>query len=263
MGIFSIVVVVLLLTVLLVLLRFKRKEDENLFPYHKKQLFFSASELAFYQTLIQVAGDDYVVFAHVHMSDLLKISPELSRRKKLYYFGRIRAEQVDFLLCEPVDFHVKAAVLLTSKANVHSSQGARESFIVQACNAAKLVLLQLREQKEYSVDEVRDLLSSALERAHKKTKIPSKHHKQQPIDGAKPSDIDEDHDENFVELAFTELDENEPHIDDDNAPRCPKCSAEMVLRKADKGRRAGKYFFMCSRYPECTRAMPVKPSQLS
>ena len=34
-------------------------------------------------------------------------------------------------------------------------------------------------------------------------------------------------------------------------PRCPKCSAEMVRRRAKTGQHAGSEFFGCSRYPAC------------
>lgn len=35
------------------------------------------------------------------------------------------------------------------------------------------------------------------------------------------------------------------------APACPKCGAEMVLRTAGRGDRAGKQFYGCSTYPKC------------
>ena len=34
-------------------------------------------------------------------------------------------------------------------------------------------------------------------------------------------------------------------------PACPKCGAEMVLRTARRGERAGKQFYGCSAYPKC------------
>jgi len=32
---------------------------------------------------------------------------------------------------------------------------------------------------------------------------------------------------------------------------CPKCNTEMVLRKANKGKNAGKEFYGCPNYPNC------------
>jgi restriction system protein len=42
-----------------------------------------------------------------------------------------------------------------------------------------------------------------------------------------------------------------------SSPKCPKCSADMVRRKASKGANAGNEFWGCSTYPTCkgTRAI--------
>ena len=34
-------------------------------------------------------------------------------------------------------------------------------------------------------------------------------------------------------------------------PTCPRCAATMVERKASRGAAAGRYFWVCSRYPSC------------
>jgi len=36
-----------------------------------------------------------------------------------------------------------------------------------------------------------------------------------------------------------------------NAPECPVCASEMVLRSAKRGSNAGKSFWGCSNYPSC------------
>ena len=38
----------------------------------------------------------------------------------------------------------------------------------------------------------------------------------------------------------------------DDAPSCPKCGSEMKKRMARKGPNAGKYFYGCSRWPNCS-----------
>jgi restriction system protein len=35
------------------------------------------------------------------------------------------------------------------------------------------------------------------------------------------------------------------------APRCPRCGSEMVLRTAKSGSNLGDQFWGCSRYPQC------------
>ncbi|MBQ5331593.1 MAG: topoisomerase DNA-binding C4 zinc finger domain-containing protein [Oscillospiraceae bacterium] len=41
---------------------------------------------------------------------------------------------------------------------------------------------------------------------------------------------------------------------------CPRCGSELVLRKARKGKDAGKNFYGCSRFPKCryTRSLKIE-----
>lgn len=43
----------------------------------------------------------------------------------------------------------------------------------------------------------------------------------------------------------------------DSRKLCPKCERHMVLRRASKGRGAGKQFWGCSGYPRCSFTMPA------
>lgn len=42
-----------------------------------------------------------------------------------------------------------------------------------------------------------------------------------------------------------------PFMDEEEAPRCPKCGGEMVKRIAKKGLMAGHPFWACTGYPNC------------
>jgi predicted RNA-binding Zn-ribbon protein involved in translation (DUF1610 family) len=57
--------------------------------------------------------------------------------------------------------------------------------------------------------------------------------------------------ENEAALAIAATDSESVPTAKDPAPVCPKCGAEMVLRKARRGERAGKQFYGCSAYPKC------------
>ncbi len=43
----------------------------------------------------------------------------------------------------------------------------------------------------------------------------------------------------------------------DSIPSCPQCGKAMVLRTAKKGTRAGKQFWGCSGYPDCTGLVEI------
>ncbi|MCR5184235.1 MAG: HIT domain-containing protein [Opitutales bacterium] len=42
------------------------------------------------------------------------------------------------------------------------------------------------------------------------------------------------------------------------SPACPKCGAQMVLKKAKRGRCAGKTFWSCSQFPKCNGTKPTE-----
>lgn len=42
-------------------------------------------------------------------------------------------------------------------------------------------------------------------------------------------------------------------------PRCPKCRAWMVRRRAGRGSAAGQEFWGCSRYPRCKGTRSIEP----
>lgn len=42
-----------------------------------------------------------------------------------------------------------------------------------------------------------------------------------------------------------------PFMDEEEAPRCPKCGGVMVMRVAKKGPMAGHPFWACKNYPKC------------
>jgi len=44
----------------------------------------------------------------------------------------------------------------------------------------------------------------------------------------------------------------------EGVPACPKCGAPMVLKTARRGKRAGKKFWSCSRFPECKGTRPYR-----
>ncbi|MDP2755639.1 MAG: topoisomerase DNA-binding C4 zinc finger domain-containing protein [Nitrospirota bacterium] len=42
-----------------------------------------------------------------------------------------------------------------------------------------------------------------------------------------------------------------------DVPVCPKCGANMVMRTAKKGNKAGSQFWGCSTYPKCNATKSV------
>jgi four helix bundle suffix protein len=50
---------------------------------------------------------------------------------------------------------------------------------------------------------------------------------------------------------------DDPPDSSDSIPPCPVCGNAMVLRTAQKGKSAGRQFWGCSTYPECTGLLDI------
>jgi hypothetical protein len=46
----------------------------------------------------------------------------------------------------------------------------------------------------------------------------------------------------------------------ENAPRCPRCKSEMIMRTAKRGDNQGERFWGCSRYPQCRGILKIEKS---
>ena len=69
------------------------------FPVQAKQYFFSHSEHAFYEMLLEALnGSAYTVFPNVRLNDLMLIKASGSERQAV--LGRLRDKHVDFLIVE-------------------------------------------------------------------------------------------------------------------------------------------------------------------
>ena len=49
----------------------------------------------------------------------------------------------------------------------------------------------------------------------------------------------------------------------DDAPRCPKCGSEMKRRMARRGPNAGKYFYGCTKWPDCNAIINIDGERTS
>lgn len=73
-------------------------------------------------------------------------------------------------------------------------------------------------------------------------------HKENPVDyAAKYRAIAEEAADTEPEVVAADSQQEEPT----QTLACPRCGAEMVLRTAKQGERAGKQFYGCSRFPHC------------
>jgi len=246
----SMVVLISLLFVLVI--RMRQTRSEGSFPYQKRKSFLELSEKPFYHILKQVVSDQYVIFGRVHAGEVLTVEKELFKSKRKSFFKKINVKPIDFVLCHPTDFSIIAGIQLEG----HKDSIEHTDFLEQAFAAAEVPFFRFKAKGTYTANELSQNLKGIL----------SKKKGQQKVDVASIEALDfqiqsetaytepEDSEPSVVEVKLIPLYDEGLKVDADVKKVCPKCAASMVLRKAGKGRRAGRYFFTCSAYPKCKRA---------
>lgn len=191
---------------------------------------FTPAERSFFGVLNQVVGDEVEILAKVRVADVLRPQKGLGKSAWQTAFNKISRKHFDFVLCNKGDMSVICGIELNDKSHKSSDRKKRDSFLLEACKSAKLPLVMISAQSNYSLSEIRKMLSEYISPA------PVEEH----VESAPLESDNQDVAESLPEPEATE-----------SVKLCPKCSTELVKRIAKKGTHAGKEFWACSAYPKC------------
>lgn len=188
------------------------KSSKVEFPYHQVDAFVSPAELNFFFNLKSVVGETAQIFSKVKLSDLFYAKTG-DFGKKRSYNNRIDRKHVDFLLCDPKTLKPILGIELDDKSHQRADRQERDDFVNHVFEAAKLPLMHVSAQRSYSQSELQSKLSTYLsgDQINKKQSEPVQ----------------------------------------ETSPRCPKCGSAMVIKTARQGKRKGKDFWGCTKYPDC------------
>ena len=220
--------VAIIVVFVLIIFRVKTKGEPINFdyPYSKKEALFTPAERSFLGVLNQAVGDKAQIFGKVRVADVLTPKKGMSRSDWQRAFNKISAKHFDFILCDKQDLSIICAVELDDLSHQSKIRKERDEFLVGACSASSVPLIQVPAKSSYNISEIRVLLSSHLKGIH--------------IEGF--------HKETYAERVSGE----EVQQSDENGDKnCPKCSSKLVKRVAKKGKNVGQEFLACSSYPKC------------
>jgi hypothetical protein len=214
-----IIIALLLFVFFLVLAKAKKQRDA--FPYQAAHALFSPAERSFLGVLDQAVGGRCRVFGKVRIADVATVKPMRDYPAWQRAFNRISAKHFDFILCDHRDLSILCAIELDDQSHQARKRQQRDAFVETVCETIGLPLIRIPARQAYSVTEIRQILSAALEVSFESGEsIPAK---QRP---PSPSLIEEN-------------------------PVCPQCTSPMVRRTSRTGKNAGKSFWGCSQYPRC------------
>lgn len=123
-------------------------EPTEEYPYIKTYLL-SKNEWTFYKKLKPIA-DKYKIhiLAKVRLADLTNVKKGLSNSKYYKAFGKIKAKHLDFVLANPNNLAVLAAIELDDKSHEEIDRQQRDFFIDKLCETIKLPLIRTNGQED-------------------------------------------------------------------------------------------------------------------
>ena len=132
------------------------------YPYRKRKALLSPAERSFLGVLEQAVGADYRIFAKVRVADVIGVRSGLARSAYQSAINRIKPRHFDFVLCAPDDLSIVGAIELDDASHERPRRHARDAFLVAACAAAGLPLVQVRAAITHPVDQIRAKIMERL-----------------------------------------------------------------------------------------------------
>lgn len=226
----NLIILVVIVFILLIVFRLKVKPKQASekfehscerfeHSYERFDVLFTPAERSFFGVLNQAISDDIFAFGKVRVADV--ITPTKGGVKGAWQrsFNKISAKHFDFVLCNKSDLSFVCSIELDYKSHNSAKQKSRDAFLESACKSANFPLIRFPAKSTYSVADIRESLSVYFPKFQEKT----------------------------LSLA-----EPEP-----SKKLCPKCSSEMRIKIAKKGKFVGSKFWACSAYPKCKHIEPI------
>lgn len=143
-------------------------DTSNPYPFKKKAQLFTNIERGFYALLDRAVGNDFKIVNRVRLNDIIQTKDSVGGRAKRSAALKAGSRVIDYVLCDPKDFRIIAAVDL-----VNQTQGGHKSkadwFVTGALEAAGIPHIRIKVKKGYQVEEIRNGILYKIgkkERAH-------------------------------------------------------------------------------------------------
>ncbi|SFB90217.1 DUF2726 domain-containing protein [Pseudoalteromonas denitrificans] len=214
------IVLILVVFALFIFLKFKVKnyqpieKEEPL--YRKLDALFTPAERSFLGVLNHAIDEKTVVFGKVRVADVITPERGATRRKWQIAFNKISAKHFDFILCNKDDLSVLCAIELDDRSHNSKKQKSRDAFLEGACKSASFPLIRVPAKVSYSVVDIREKITSYM-----------------------------------IENEVSNVDISPETPKESGNKACPKCSSEMTVKIAKKGKAIGNEFWACSAFPKC------------
>jgi hypothetical protein len=137
-----------------------RPSTKREYKYTRKQFFMTRAESSFYKVLVQAVGNDYVIFAQVHLSTIVdeKVPDQDWRAAR----SRIDRKSIDFVLCDKEYLKPTLAIELDDSTHERLDRKERDGFVESVLEMAKLPILRIQYSENLNVVQLAERIKEKL-----------------------------------------------------------------------------------------------------
>lgn len=129
----------------------ERKEKKK-YEYKRKNFFLTRAEHECYDALIAAVGQDYYIFAQVHLSTI--VDNKVVGQNWRAAFRHIDEKSVDFVLCDKTYISPKLAIELDDRTHERPERKERDIEVERILKDAGLPLLRLDNRNRFNPAEL-------------------------------------------------------------------------------------------------------------
>lgn len=150
------IIVVIIVGVLLVLANlFLDKKTNNVVEskldgfFEKKERFFTNSEKVFWDLLIKINQERYLILSKVRLEDIVKVGKDITWEKKNIKRNYIKSKHIDFVILDKKNNSILAVIELDGKSHGGEKQTKYDLIKNEILNSVKLKLFRIKVGEKF------------------------------------------------------------------------------------------------------------------
>ncbi|MEK7650470.1 MAG: DUF2726 domain-containing protein [Patescibacteria group bacterium] len=159
--------IIIVAFVLFALLFFFKIYEERLgesltsrYKYKRKDFFLSRAEHHFYDALVSAVGNQYYIFAQVHLPTILE--HKLKGQNWQGALAHVNRKSVDFVLCDKAYISPKLAIELDDRSHERLDRQERDNRVEQILREAGLPLLRVENRGDFNSQTLAERIKQVI-----------------------------------------------------------------------------------------------------
>lgn len=158
----TIIIILVIIFFFLILTTRLSNRSEKYSEYRRIETLFSPAERSFLGVLESSIPEGMRIFGKVRVADVLTPSSSANKSHWQTAFNKISAKHFDYVLCDSSTLKVIAVIELDDKSHNSKKAKARDIFLNDICQGAKLPIIRFSAKHSYTVDIVKESIFNSL-----------------------------------------------------------------------------------------------------